>query len=229
VADEEPPEPSREPVRSNPKSKWEHPLVIALFSFLLTGVVGATIGYQIQRRNAEIDRNAKQYEASTAAITAFSDSLYTRYVRAGFLHSALKRHAEMGEVATRKKLYDDAVVAQESGLFGKELLIREALQEAQYSSFESLYDNRVRPAFHRLDDLLTAATDQYLRDPRADLPFSDIKTAYDDSRNCGYALINLVFLEVSSKQYVGRAGQTVSSHDEALQDFNVQCPESPSQ
>jgi hypothetical protein len=69
------PEPSKEalrvelvPQKSGPKSKWEHPLVIALFSFLLTGILGAIISYQIQRRNAEIDRNAKHYEASTTAI-----------------------------------------------------------------------------------------------------------------------------------------------------------------
>jgi hypothetical protein len=192
--------------KSDSKSKWEHPLVIAFFGFLLTGIVGSIISYQIQRRNAEIDRNAKHYEASTTAIAGFSDLLYTRYVRAGFLHSALKRRAKKEEIVERKRLYDQAVVAQESGLFGKELLIREALLEHQYSSFESLYDNRVRPAFHRVDDLLTVATDRYLQDAKTELPFNDIKTAYDESRNCGYALINLVFLEVSSKHYVGKGG-----------------------
>jgi hypothetical protein len=230
------PQPSQAPVRVEllpqapvSKTKWEHPLVITLFSFVLTGMVGAIISYQIQRRSAEIDLNAKHYDASTTAIVTFSDSLYTRYVRAGFLHSALKRRADRQEIVDRKKLYDEAVVAQESGLFGKELLIREALQEYQYSSFESLYDDRVRSAFHRLDDSLTVATDRYLKDPTADLPFDDIKSKYNDARNCEYALINLVFLEVSSKQYLGKTGRPVRSREEGLEDFNAQCPEPPPQ
>jgi hypothetical protein len=99
-------------------------------------------------------------------------------------------------------------------------MIREALQQHQYSSFESLYDDRVRPAFHRLDDLLTAATDRYLVNPRADISYEDIKQAYDDSRNCGYALINLVFLEVSSKQYVGKSGQPIRSRSVS----EIDCP-----
>ncbi|MBZ5728985.1 MAG: hypothetical protein LAP87_28905, partial [Acidobacteriia bacterium] len=67
-----------------------------------------------------------------------------------------------------------------------------------------------------------------LVNPKAEISYEDIKQAYDDSRNCGYALINLVFLEVSSKQYVGKAGQPVRSIDEALRDFNAQCPSTPS-
>jgi hypothetical protein len=130
--------PPQEPLRVQllsekraPKSRWEHPLTITLFSFFLTGLIGAGISHQIQRTNADIDRNAKQYEASTTAIAAFSDSLYTRYVRAGFLDSALKRGGGLQEVADRKKLYDETVVAQESKVFGQELLIREVLQEYQ--------------------------------------------------------------------------------------------------
>lgn len=212
--------------KPKPKSKWEHPLVIALFSFLLTGIIGATVGAQIQRRNADIDRNARHYENSTTAIAGFSDALYLRYVRGGYLHSALKRHAAKTEVAERKRLYDEAAVAQESGLFGKELKIREALQEAQYSEFESLYDDRVRPAFHRLDDVLTVATDQYVANPKAVVNSDDIAAAYADSRNCAYALINFVFLEVSAKQYRGRSGLIIQSSEEARQEFDAQCPPS---
>ena len=94
------------PQKTTPKSRWEHPLTITLISFLLTGVIGATVSYQIQSRNAETDRQAKHYEASTNGIAAFSDLLYTRYTRASFLGSALKGRADEEEVLARKKLYD---------------------------------------------------------------------------------------------------------------------------
>jgi hypothetical protein len=53
------------------KSFWEHPLTITFISFLLTGILGASITYYVQRRNAEVDREATHYESSTSAIASF--------------------------------------------------------------------------------------------------------------------------------------------------------------
>ncbi|WP_047495655.1 hypothetical protein [Terriglobus sp. TAA 43] len=207
-----------------PKSLSEHPLVITLASFVLTGLIGSFISYQIQSRNAEADRFAKDYQASTTSIASFSDAIYVRYVRANFLISALKRHAPVDEVLSRKKLYDESVVAQEGTLLGKELLIREALQQPQYSSFETLYDSRASPRFHSLDRLITAASDSYVTNPKAAIEFSQIDQTYTDTRNCSYALINLVFLDVSTKQYLGKGDKAIGSGVEARQDFDAQCP-----
>lgn len=229
MSEEQPPKtertPSSTPPSPNPSKRLsEHPLTITFVSFLLTGIIGASITYVVQRRNADSERDARHYEASTTAIAAFSDSLSTRYTRAGFLTSALRRHAKKDEVMERKKLYDDSVVAQESHLFGQELLIREALQETQYTSFESLYDTRVRLPFHRLDDLLTKATDEYLKNANTNISFDPIHQAYEDSRDCSYALVNLVFLDVGAKQYLGSSGKKITSREEAEQDFNAKCP-----
>ena len=127
-------------------------------------------------------------------------------------------------MSNRKKLYDESVVSQEGTLLGKELLIREALQQPQYSSFETLYDSRVSPRFHTLDRLITDATDAYLKDSKADIAFDQIDQAYADTRNCSYALINSVFLDVSAKQYLGKSDKAIGSGSEARQDFDMQCP-----
>jgi len=73
--------PSAPPPQNPSKPPLEHPLTITLVSFLLTGIIGASITYVVQRRNADTERDARHYEASTTAIAAFSDSLYTRYTR----------------------------------------------------------------------------------------------------------------------------------------------------
>ena len=200
-------------------------MTITIVSFVLTGVIGACISYVIQKRSAENDREAAHYQSSTTAIASFSDSIYKRFTRAGLLKSALKRCADKSEVLERKRLYDEAVVSQESELFGRELLIREALEQSQYSKFEDLYAKRLRPRLHELDGLLTSATDQYVVHPAALIDQQPIQDAYDKTRSCSYDLVNLIFLEVSSKQYRGKSGQPVQTHEEAVDDFDSDCPE----
>ena len=94
-------------------------MTITIVSFVLTGIIGACISYVIQKRSAENDRAAAHYQSSTTAIAAFSDLIYKRFTRAGLLKSALKRGADKSEVLERKRLYDEAVVSQESELFGE--------------------------------------------------------------------------------------------------------------
>lgn len=217
---------------ARPKSRWEHPLTLLIVSFGLTGIVGAAISISFQSMQGRENRNAHEYEGTTKAIAAFSDSLYKRYVWGTFLYSSIKRGAEAEEVKARKKEYDAALVGQESTLLSTELLIRQGLKSAEYNDFEAKYDQSVRLRLKMLDNALTQMTHDYLRDTQSasvgtpiEKQLDCVKRLFPEVVNCNYAICNSVFLAVSSKAFTPlHGGQTITAIADAWQNFEAQCP-----
>lgn len=91
-----------------------HPLMLSLFAFLLTGIVGTLISAQIDRGNRE--RQARQLAAERAYKTEadiaedigkFVRSVYRRSLAGDLLKSAIERRSS-SEILPRKRAYDEA-------------------------------------------------------------------------------------------------------------------------
>jgi hypothetical protein len=177
-------------------------------------------------RQAEETRH---YQSSTKAVTDFSNALYLRYVRADMVIAAISRQSLPEEIAHRKELYDQALVQQEANLLSSQLLIREALKTQEYDDWEVLYLQRLKPLLANLDGSLTDATDAYLHQYKRDgeLPRIDLSVArgdYANVRNCEFALVNGIFLTLSTRQYVVADNRKViSTQEQALDEVRSRC------
>jgi hypothetical protein len=219
----------------SPRSFWEHPLTLLAAGFIFTGIIGTLFSWRIQAHDSERTEETRHYQSSTKSVVDFSNALYLRYVRAGMVKSALSRGATADEIRYRKQLYDDALVQQESSVMGSILLIREAVKKQDYDDWEVQYDRRLKPLLRNLDDSLTKATDSYLqqlkignRQPTVDL--SQTNYDYKDVINCEYALVNGIFLTLSTKQYVtDDAKRTIATQEEALEEVQNRCQSSRTQ
>jgi hypothetical protein len=212
----------------SPRSFWEHPLTLLLIGFMFTGVIGTLFSWRIQSHDSARTEETRHYESSTKAVVDFSNALYLRYVRAGMVKAALSRGATADEVRYRKQLYDEALVQQESDMLSSFLLIRDALKKQDYDDWEVQYDHRLKPLLSNLDDSLTKATDDYLRqlktsDQRPTIDLSQTNFDYKDVVNCEYAFVNGIFLTLSTKQYVTDAKRTIATQDEALEEIKNRC------
>jgi hypothetical protein len=222
-----------------PRSRLEHPLTLVIVSFVLTGLIGTGISLIFQRNEAqrerqrqdaqsEQERDIRHYETSTRAIVAFSDSIYSRYVRAGLLKSALARRASVKEILHRKELYDEALVSQESQVLGMHLLIREALREQDYDDFERYYQFGLKPRLSLLDKVLTKLVDEYVNDPISTKTTLDshlpcVTELYDQVLVCSSAVTNAVFRSVSSRRYLS-GKQVIDTEQKAKADVERGCP-----
>src|SRR3989442_13769734 len=92
----------------DPKQIARHPLTIAAFSFLLTGVVGAVLAARLNETQRERDRFLQVTAARQTAVQDFARTTYDRWTRANMLWSALRRPASLDEVRERKRAYDAA-------------------------------------------------------------------------------------------------------------------------
>jgi hypothetical protein len=214
--------------KSSAKPLLEHPLTIAAVSFLLTGIIGASITWQIQSRQAVAERNARHYDDSQRAIVSFTDSIYTRYVRASMLRSAIRRAASADEVKRRKELYDDVMVQQESRMQGTQFLLREAIRQQTYTDFEQYYQSRLKPRLDELDKLLTESTDLYLAGTQKCKPDISPKLKCMDKvskavLDCSWVLSNYIFRNLSSREYLS-LDKLVASDEDARSDVDTRCP-----
>jgi hypothetical protein len=213
---------------TSPRSFLEHPLTLLVAGFIFTGVIGTLFSWRIQAHDSGRADETRHYQSSTKAVADFSNALYLRYVRAGMVKAALSRGASVDEVRHRKELYDEALVQQESNVMSSFLLIREALKKQDYDDWEVQYDRALKPLLSNLDGSLTKATDDYLQQSKArnqhqTIDLSQANIDYKDVVNCEYALVNGMFLTLSTKQYVTDTKKTIATQEEALEEVQIRC------
>jgi uncharacterized membrane protein YhiD involved in acid resistance len=116
-----------------------------LLALVVQVIIRAIISWIIQAHESDRAEETRHYQSSTKTTTDFSNALYTRYVRASMLKSALARpDASPEEVRHRKELYDEALVQQESTVMSDFLFIREALKKQDYDEWEDRYGRDLR-------------------------------------------------------------------------------------
>lgn len=200
------------------KDFLRHPMAIVLVSFLLSGLIGAGFSNWLSGQTKEAERARIQAESRKAAVQNLSRYVYERRARAEMLASAFRRHAPVDEIKDRKKLYDDAYVKWNSNHQANLFLIRDVLQDDDYSYVESVVEFRlVGKIFGPLDGCLTKAYDSALSsgDPVGILNDCDARRLLQEALDCGYAVTN--------ELYKLSGGVTIRS--EAATEIDRRCPD----
>jgi hypothetical protein len=134
------------------------PLVIFVLGYLLNESIRSS---EKAQKDAELQR--QRTEARQVAVQNLSRYIYERRARAELLLSSLYRNVSLGEIVERKRLYDDVYVKWNANHQANLLLIRQLLNEKEYSEFEALLEfHLVKNIFTPLDRCLTAAYDRRL-------------------------------------------------------------------
>ncbi|HET8548505.1 MAG TPA: hypothetical protein VFL57_10895 [Bryobacteraceae bacterium] len=212
-------------------SVLHHPLFIAIIT---AGVLAGAAYWLIasaQGRQATAESAAARREAAIQAITALSDSIYLRYIRAGMLKSALTRGAAPDEVRRRKELYDESLVSHESHTAGRQLVFRDAIDQQAYAVYEKHYINGLKPRINVVDTLLTELTDEYLHNPKQpimrDSPKAEhLDVVYRQVLDCNWGVTNWLFMALTARPYISGIA-TIRTIGEAEKDLNERCPVVP--
>ena len=173
-----------------------HPLTVVIVAFVLSGLLGTLFSAWLSNRQAETERLRLEAEARKAAVQAFSRHVYERRARAEMLASSFRRGAPIEEVRERKQLYDEAYVQWNANHQANLFLVREVLQEEQYSFFESSVEFvLVGKIFAPLDGCLTRAYDARLNqeDPNAILDQCEGRRLLQEALDCGYAITDELY------------------------------------
>lgn len=195
-----------------------HPLTIAAVSFVLTGVIGSLIATYIAEitKSAEVERQRIANEAQAerqhtadrkVAVQNFSREIYARRTRLELLASAIRRNSAT-EIRERKIAYDEAYVKWNTNAQTNLFIVRETIEEQEYSIIESAVEFLlVGNFFGPLDACLTSAYDAFVGNggnppdqPRAVLILDkcDSRSKLIGALDCGYSITNGLYRLVSS-------------------------------
>lgn len=182
---------------SNKSTTWHrHPLLTILVAFFLTGIVGTVFTSNItqNQRLREIQRT--EIEERKNAVREFSRAVYERRTRASMLFSALKRKAQIDEIKQRKNLYDDAFVEWNINHQANLFIIRDLMEESDYSKFEGFIEFRlVNNILGPIDRCLTSAYDEHIREGEANriLEACNITVLLQRALDCSYAITDELY------------------------------------
>jgi hypothetical protein len=195
-----------------------HPLTVVLVAFVLSGVLGTLFSNWISGRQSEIEQLRLAAESRKAAVQNLSRYVYERRARAEMLASSFRRGASKDEIRERKKSYDETYVKWNSNHQANLFLVRDVLQEDQYSYFEQVVEFLlVGQIFAPLDRCLTLAYDAALRDddPNAILNSCEVGKLLQQALDCGYAITDELY-----KLSGGSTNQTA-----AAREISSRCPD----
>ena len=173
-----------------------HPLVVVFVAFVLSGVLGTLFSTWISDRQSEIEKLRLAAEARKAAVQNLSRYMYERRARAEMLVSSLRRNVSQDEIKERKRLYDDVYVRWNSNHQANLFLVRDVLQEVQYSYFENVIEfDLVSKIFAPLDNCLTRAYDVELKDgdPNDILDKCNARGLLQQALDCSYAITDELY------------------------------------
>ena len=191
------------------KKHWNSLEATKIVLALITPILVAIIGFQINRSFREIDearqgleQTRAQSQARQAAVLTLSRFIYERRARAEMLASSLRRYSENHnvdsriELKERKKQYDEAFVSWNASNQANLLLVRQVLGSDKYSEFEQIVESRlVKKTFKPLDRCLTEAYDVALQggDARPLLVKGKSSALLQRALDCGYAITDALF------------------------------------
>ena len=184
--------------REQPTDITRHPLIIALVSFALTGVLGASLTFLIGQQSKQIELSRTETLDRKTTIVTLSRFIYDRRVRAEMLASSIKRRAPIEEIKHRKQMYDDSYVRWNVEIKANLFSIRNALGEIDYTFAEQILENSlVNNAFRPLDACVTGAYDKVLAgksdEAAAQLVHCDSTKLLGIVTGCGYAVTDELY------------------------------------
>lgn len=142
---------------------FNHPAVLLVLGFVLTGVVGAVLTDRFQ--SAEKDRESRlaedraERELRFQVVQQVTDLAYARRALAGMVISSITRDAPLAEITARKAAYDQAYIAWNTQLQSILFKIRRAAQDRSESPFEVWFNQDLGNWFRLQDECLTQAVD----------------------------------------------------------------------
>lgn len=116
-----------------------HPLVVTLFGFFCTGILGTYLTWWLAYRSHLDDTEASIRNSAVAAVSDISDLVNERRTRGELVISAVRRGAPESEVVARKVAYDEAYVRWNTKVPGDLLRVR-AMFHWSRSRFERYID-----------------------------------------------------------------------------------------
>lgn len=172
-----------------------HPLTAILIGFLLTGLIGAWLSYYYNLKQMDRERALDNIVARRQAAQDFARFIYERRTRAELLSSAFRRQAQMEEIISRKKQYDESYASWGSNLQANLLIIRSLVESLNYSEFEYDVEFYLVPIFRRIDQCLTAAYDLCVANKNylSALDKCDMVNELQLALDCGYAITDELF------------------------------------
>jgi hypothetical protein len=186
-----------------PKTPWNSleitKVALGGLTPLLIFALGLIVNQSIRSRD-EVVKQAEtariRSEQRQAAVQNLSRFIYERRARAEMLAASLRRNVSLEEIIERKKLYDEVYVRWNTNHQANLLLIRQLLEEKQYSEFEALMEfHLVRRIFTPLDQCLTSAYDRRLGGAPGRVPLEQCsaRELIQRALDCGYALTDELF------------------------------------
>ncbi len=137
------------------RSVLRHPIIVTIFGFLLTFVIGSAITSNLAERQEKDQLRREALEA----VRDFSRTASERTERMTLLTSALSRDASKAVLSKRKQLYDDSYVEWNANLQRNYLYFREAFGYTVRTFAEYAIDQSLGQIFNIYDHCLTEAYD----------------------------------------------------------------------
>lgn len=177
------------PPTNGPLDWLRHPLMITLFGFLLTTVIGSFYDGRLKEREETRLEDARKVETARAEeaeamgdLRAFVQMGYERQVRTDLVRSAIGR-GMAEEAVRRKKTYDEIYTRWNVEIYPRLLNLRSLSgQDLVQTPYERAVEEAVLPSFGRSDSCLTIAYDTGFR---ADFPFPAPNDAIRATGKCG--------------------------------------------
>lgn len=194
-----------------------HPLIVVLVSFVLSGIIAGSFTHWLSSSQSEREQRRLLMQNRKAAVQRLSTFVYERRARAEMLASSFRRAAPIEEVKERKRLYDDAYVKWNANHQANLFLVRDVLEEKDYSYFESVVEfTLVGKVFAPLDACLTRAYDAAIKgdDPVALIDDCDARRLLQEALDCGYAVSNELY----------RLSGSVGTRADAEAEIKRRCP-----
>lgn len=170
-------------------SLLRHPLLLTIFAFFVTTIVGGYYDQVLKQREQErIEAERAQTRATkiadegVARLQQFTGLVFERQTRAQFLEWAVER-GNGNEARLRKKIYDDVVVKWHMDLPLTVIQLTGYLAtKADKDLFRDLIESKIAPVLDRTDTCLTTAYDEATR---RGFPFPPPDAVIDQSPDCG--------------------------------------------
>jgi hypothetical protein len=103
-------EPDSVESKLRPAELSRHPLVVTLFGFICTGILGGYLTWWLNYRDHLHDMETAIRNNAIAAVSDISDLVNERRTRGKLVVSAIQRGAPEMEVVSRKTAYDEAYI-----------------------------------------------------------------------------------------------------------------------
>ncbi|MHC1792063.1 hypothetical protein [Solidesulfovibrio sp.] len=211
------------------KKVWNSLEVTKIVVSLLTPLLLFWIGFVVNKGIREVESNkiaeqkrVESIRSRQQAVQSFSKYIYERRARAELLSSSLRRHEKSplaesyNELILRKRLYDDAYFNWNANSQANLFLIRQILQDDQYTVVEDIVEkNLILNILRPLDACLTQAYDNAIRggDPAAILDNCDSKALLANALDCGYAVTDELYkLTTEDKTYDISSAKGIIEH-----------------